>query len=181
MKRAVLFLAVVLIGFSVYAVGYFSTYGVPKSEEAAEEFLIEFDTKKSGMGVSAVVGWLQLGESDSWLARVLFEDGVYGYAHFVKGWNGKMKFMSLGTTQPLTYREIQTNDGFYGVVFGRNDNPTIDHINVKTLGRTTYEFVIHVADQENFMVGEKLPDGVQDTFPAEFEVVDKEGNVLEAG
>ncbi|MFS0577517.1 hypothetical protein AB1K83_18045 [Sporosarcina sp. 179-K 3D1 HS] len=181
MKKAWVILVVALIGFGIYAVGYFSTYHIKGNEAAAEEFLIEFDKKKSGMGVSETIDWLQLGGSNSWLSRVLFQDGVYGYAHFVKGWNGKMKFISLGTTPHISYREFETDEGLYGVVFGRNDNRSIDHINVKTGGETPYEFVVEVKNQENFMVSEKLPDGIQGTLPAEFEVVDKEGNVMEAG
>lgn len=175
----------------VYIFFHFKDYNIENSKIEAEQYLNAFYDKNYKSSLSTIndfsnaeiVEWLQLEESNTWFAHVLFDNKLYGYAIFKEGWNQRLQLESVGTNEVINYREFETNNGLYGVVFGRNPTLNIDHIKVITANKQ-YQFINEVATIKTFVKIEKLPEYyTMDTksTPAEFYSYDKEGKIIFEG
>ncbi|MFJ7736276.1 hypothetical protein ACIQ2D_08005 [Lysinibacillus sp. NPDC097287] len=180
-----------VILFIFYIIFHFSDYNIKNSKVEAEQYINEFYDKNDDSSLSAIndflnieiVEWLQLGESDTWFAHVLFDNKLYGFAIFKEGWNQRLQLESVRAEGAINYREFETNKGFYGVVFGRNPTLNIDQIKVITANKQ-YQFINDVDTIKTFVKIEKLPEYyTMDTksTPANFFVYDKEGYIISEG
>lgn len=114
-----------------------------------------------------VISTTQLGESSSHI--ILFETGSngIGYARMIKGWNGKFKITESGWGPDVSYHDINTNNGTYGILIGTNPELRIDHVTVEST-REDYRFTAELPEEYSFLLYEKLPEDVSSLFPAEF-------------
>ncbi|KYG59474.1 hypothetical protein AY633_04315 [Planococcus maritimus] len=104
---------------------------------------------------------------------VLFElkSGEIAFAHMMQGWNGKFKIVESGWGPAITYRDIQTKSGGYGVIYGDNSDLEIDSIRADSL-EVSFGFSADVSNELYVIKYEKLPASIQTAFPMELRLYD---------
>lgn len=181
MRRKPLFLtAFILIIGLAYIVFYMNQYSIADEEDEIYTSLLGWQNRgldyEFKMSISDVI---QVDQTTSYI--VLFEtpDNNVGYAQLVKGWNGKYKIIQSGWgDNAVTYSDIKTNEGMYGILAGKNPDLQIDHITAITVNEV-YEFTSSVTDAKTFVRYEKLPPNLKETFISDLTFYDKNGQVLD--
>lgn len=158
-----------------YIYSYNNKFNIQNTNSHIEEYLNNF-TKDDGLKLIQIQ---QLDESASTIVLVRYPNGEFGFSHLVKGWNNKFLFKSISSLSAITYREYKTNDGLYGAVIGLNEDLEIHHIDLVTSGMTTYETSVNVENEPFFIKPIKLPNGVNDSFPAQFKFYNKYNKQIE--
>jgi len=170
-----LFVAVMSIGYGIY---YFNQYPIADNEAAIQSGLQEWSNRASGIIKPNVIKSVQLDETRSHIVLFETDRGEMGYAHLIKGLNGKYKIDHSGYgTNVVSYQKIKTNNGMYGILIGKNPQLKIDHIEAELF--TGYSFESNVKGEERFIDYEKLPENTKQPFPAELTFYDKNGSVIE--
>jgi hypothetical protein len=180
MRRKWLARAVLMLFIGACAVWYMNwQYPIHDDESAIQLGLNEWqrDTFMTHE-VFTVSSTTQLGESSSHV--ILFEtasSGI-GYAKMSKGWNGQFKITESGWGQNVSYHNIQTNKGTYGVLIGINPEHRIDHVTVESTDED-FRFTAELPEEYSFLVYEKLPEDLSSTFFADFTFYDAAGEEIE--
>lgn len=180
MRRKWLARAVLMIFIGACAVWYMNwQYPIHDDESAIQWELNEWQRDTAATHeVFNVISTTQLGESSSHI--ILFEtssNGI-GYARMIKGWNGQFKITESGWGPDVSYHDIDTNDGTYGILIGTNPELRIDHVTVEST-REDYRFTAELPEEYSFLLYEKLPDGVNSAFPADFTFFDEAGEEIQ--
>ena len=179
MKKAgylILFAAVLAIGYGIY---YFNQYPIEDNEAAIQSGLEEWSERSSGSIKPEVIKSVHLDDTSSYIVLFQTERGEMGYAHLIKGLNGKYKIDQTGHgTNIASYQKMKTNKGMYGILIGKNPQMKIDRIEVE-LFSGEYSFVSNVKGEERFIDYEKLPENTKQPFPAELTFYDKNNSVIE--
>lgn len=180
MRKISLFITafILIIGFA-YSWFYMHQYTIADEESEIHTSLIEWQNRGSDFEFElAILEVIQVEETNSHI--VLFETPAkdVGYAQLIKGWNGKFKINQSGWgDNVVTYSDIKTNEGMYGVLVGKNPDLEIDHITALTVNEE-YEFTASVTDVKTFVRYEKLPANLKETFISDLTFYDKNGQVL---
>lgn len=178
-KKLVIFLLVGLsMAFSIYLNNYYDRYNIDNSIENVQNKLTDFNVSIDSESIKKIHVWEQIDNTNTWVAYLEFEENNYGYAHLKQGWNKKLRLISIGTKTDITYRELETNKGNYGVVIGENINRDISKIKVTTENKQ-HEFLIDISNESHFIKYEKLPKNTTNSFPAQFTLYDYSNNVIE--
>ncbi|CAM3087859.1 hypothetical protein PALU110988_00370 [Paenibacillus lupini] len=123
---------------------------------------------------------VRLGESSSYIALFQLENNEIGYSQMIKGLNGKFKFERAGHgTNIVSYEDIHTNKGNYGILVGHNPGQKINHISAKLINEE-FEFNADVSSDRIFVKDEKLPSNLKEIFPAELTFYDENNRVIHA-
>lgn len=179
MKKAgylALFIAIMAIGYGIY---YFNQYPINDNEAAIQSGLQEWSNRASGSIKPEVIKSVQLDDTSSYIVLFQTDRGEMGYAHLIKGLNGKYKIDHSGYgTNIVSYQKIKTNNGMYGILIGKNPQAKIDRIGAE-LYSGEYSFESNVKGEKRFIAYEKLPEDTKQPFPAELTFYDKNGSVIE--
>ncbi|MFC3749801.1 hypothetical protein ACFORK_24065 [Paenibacillus sp. GCM10012306] len=120
---------------------------------------------------------VRVNHSNSYIALFRLENDDIGYSHLIKGLNGKYKIELAGYgTNEVSYVNIRTNEGEYGILIGKNPGLKINHI-VTKLVYEEVSFTTDVSKEEMFVKYEKLSSDFKKTFPAELIYYD-ENNII---
>lgn len=77
---------------------------------------------------------MHLDDTKSSIALFQLENADIGYAHLIKDLNGKYEFDVIGYgSNKVSYEEIKTNRGMYGILVGKNRELRIEHITAKLM------------------------------------------------
>ncbi|BBI34014.1 hypothetical protein [Cohnella abietis] len=120
---------------------------------------------------------IQLDKSTTYIALFQIENEIVGYAELIKGFNHKLKLKSSSYGPNISYKDIKTNKGIYGVLVGKNSNLQIDHIST-SLSEQDYSFISTVVNEKQFVKYEKLPQHLSKTYPAVITLYDEKNNLL---
>ncbi len=179
MKIKTLFILIVIgIGFSFY---YFNEYKIENDKEAIQSSLKVWLNRGSSVEVLEpnVLKVVQLEDTKSYVSLFQLQEGNYGYAHLIKGINGKLKIISSGHgSNVIRHQIIETNRGKYIVLYGTN--PGIEISSILIDSRTdAHNFKIIVPEEKSFLVYEKVPDNFEIPLLDEFLYFDENGNEIE--
>ncbi|QPQ35614.1 hypothetical protein [Lysinibacillus sp. JNUCC-52] len=166
------FSPLLLLGLFIYGNAYYNDYHLKSSETTVKDFIEEFIDSSI-----QIMHFERIEETNMWLVQLKINDSKYGHARFNKGWNGKLKFIYLATDPTVTYREHKTNKGNYGTLYVHELDSNVAKIKL-TPNWKNFEKEIEVDTVAPFMKTFKLPENVEDTFPAMFTFYDKTGEVI---
>ncbi|KKK36115.1 hypothetical protein WQ57_21125 [Mesobacillus campisalis] len=179
MKKTKYFISIMLIIFIGYFSYYITQYDIKDKKTDIQSNLMVWINRGSPGIIPEVIDVVQLGDTSSHIVLLQIQNGSFGYAHLIKGWNGKFKIDHSGHgTNIVHYQEIQTNNGMYGVLVGRNPDLKIDHI-VADLFYEDFSFISNVNAEEKFVRYKKFSKEVKKTFPAELTYYNNNGTVIE--
>ena len=158
---------------------YFNQYDINNDEQSIQTGLNDWLNRGNRDEInSKLIEVVQLDVSKSYIALFQLENDDLGYPHLNKGLNGKFKMEhSEHGTNGISYEEIKTNRGMYGILFGKNSNHKIDHISAE-LTMKNFSFASDVSEDEVFVKYKKLPSQFKQTFPAVLTYYDKNNNPL---
>ncbi|MFJ7824823.1 hypothetical protein [Psychrobacillus sp. NPDC096623] len=180
MKKLTYLLLVFGIIFIGYMVFYLNDYRIKDNREDIQSSLEIWISSGNTKGIEPdVLDFLRIGDTKSYL--VLFQTGSnkIGYAHYKKGWNGRLKIENVGYgTNIVKYQKVKTNKGIYGILVGKNPELKIEKIKVK-LFSSEFNFKVDVSTDEVFVKYSQLPKSVNQPFPANLVFYDKNSNVIE--
>lgn len=167
-----------LIGLG-YIFLYMNQYPIKSDKASIHKELTEWQSR--GEDAEFEFTTLEMVQLDDTSSHVVFfetPDRTVGYAHLVKGWNGKFKINQSGWgTDLVSFSDLKTNKGTYGLVTGKNQGLEIDHIKAESSDRE-FSFTSIIPKEENFLVYEKLPGDLKNTFLPHITLYDENGEDL---
>ena len=170
-KRWFVVLGVVLLFFLSYAATTYFQY--PIGNETFQQDLTEWVNKgEADSKKIEILRATQLDNTSSHIVLFELDSGEIAFAHTIQGWNGKFKIVESGWGPAIAYRDIQTENGSYGVIYGDNSNIEIDHIRADSL-EVRFGFVAGVTKELYFIKYTKLPASIQTAFPMELRFYDE--------
>lgn len=165
-----------LAGFAGY---HISQYDIEDRKEDIRTNLNSWLSRSSGNMEAEIISVTQIDGSNSYIVLYKIQRENIGYALLRKGWNGKFKIERSGDGSNIaSYHVIETNQGDYGIVTGKNPDLKIEKISVELL-HENFEFMIDVSGQETFVMYEKLPEELEEPFPADLLYFDQEGSLID--
>lgn len=170
----------VVIGFG-YTLFYSNQYSVEDNRASIHTDLTTWENRASVEKIEInILKVIQIDDTNSHV--VLFETAEkhMGYAQLLKGWNGKFKIIQSGSgTNIVSYHDLKTNQGTYGILIGKNLDLQIDHIIAKSeFTDEDFSFTSSIPKDETFLVYKKLPSDLKETFLA-ITLYDEYGKVIE--
>ncbi|TYR74208.1 hypothetical protein FZC79_15445 [Rossellomorea vietnamensis] len=169
-------LVVLLAGFAGY---HISQYDIENRKEDIRTNLNFWLSRGSENMETEIISVTQIDGTNSSIVLYKIHRESIGYALLRKGWNGKFKIEnSIHGSNIASYHVIETNQGKYGIVTGKNPDLKIERIRAELLYEN-FEFMIDVSGQETFVMYEKLPEELEEPFPADLMYFDQEGSVIE--
>lgn len=105
-----LFIAAIFIGYSL---AYFNQYHIEDDQTTIQSSLTKWLYSSFDIDADlkpAINEMVQLNDTSSYIGLIYTPDGNVGYAHFIKGWNGKFKINgSGGNSNGVYYQKIKTS------------------------------------------------------------------------
>lgn len=153
-------LSIVLISEgAVFYMGTVAKYNIGNSEEDVQKVLSDKWKEKEhyhSSGTPEQVKITKLGDSNKSIATFML-NGNMDYALLEEGWTGSyhLEKLELGT-EFIAYKGIETNEGSYGVVFGKLFGRDIGEIHAH-IKKTGHQFSMDISGNESFVRYEKLP------------------------
>lgn len=179
MKKIIYFIIIFSIISIGYSLNYLSKYHIEDNKTVIQSSLKDWLNRGSGSIDPDVLNIVQLDDTSSYVVLFETQNSNIGYAHLIKGWNGKYKIdQSAHGTNVVSYRKIKTIKGIYGILVGKNPGLKIDHIKVD-LYYGNFIFTSNVSTDKKFVRYEKLPNDVEKHFPAELTYYDNDGSEIE--
>ncbi|KOF08911.1 hypothetical protein AC739_17530 [Planococcus glaciei] len=172
-KWSLLLLLLLLIPVG-FAANHFNQYTIEDTGADIESALVEWQSKGNSTEFQLkLISTEQLENTNSKI--VLFEtpDENIGYAHLIKGWNGKYKINVSGWgTNMVSYHDVKTDKGMYGVFIGKNPKAEIKQMTAK-LSKQDFDFSSVVPEGKQFIIYKKLPANLKETDLLEIYLYDK--------
>lgn len=173
-------LCTVIIGFG-YTLFYSNQYSVGDNRASIHADLTTWENRGSQeKNEISILKVTQIDDTNSHV--VLFETAHkhLGYAQLLKGWNGKFKIIQSGSgTNMVSYHDLKTNQGTYGILMGKNLDFQIDYIIAKSeFTDEDFSFTSNIPKDEKFLVYKKLPSDLKETFLT-ITLYDENGKVIE--
>lgn len=152
-KKVFMWLLFIFVLCALPFLYYSEEYHIENNEKSIQTNLTKWLNRGSGGEMSPHVKEIvRLGASDTYITLFQLEDHRIGYAQMIMGWNGKLKIGQSGYgTNEVSYRNIDTNQGMYGVV---------------------------ISQDELFIKFEKLPKDLNETYPARITCYDQYNNLI---
>ncbi|WKA60270.1 hypothetical protein QWY16_09250 [Planococcus shenhongbingii] len=180
MRKIVVFaVSFILILGVAYTLFYMNQYAIEPEEDAIHTGLADWQTSGEQTGFEFnILGITPINQTNTHIVLFETDDHSIGYARLVKGWNGKYKITNSGWgTNLVKYVDIQTSEGMYGILIGKNPGLEIDHIVAESPDKE-FGFTAAVSNAETFVRYQKLPSGLKEAFPADITLYDDSGKVL---
>lgn len=151
-------LAVLLLLFAFYIT---VEYPIEKENEAIEKHVIEWVSRSQHIPEPQLKNVMHLGSSDTYIAFYTIGTNT-AIAVLKEGINGKLKIVQSSTGNSVaSYESIETNEGYYGAVRGRNPGNQIRSLKVEVQS-TFIQFELNVPKQPYFVLVKKLPDEIKE-------------------
>lgn len=178
-KKVFMYILFILVLCALPFLYYSNEYHIENNKESIQLNLTKWLNRGSSEEMSPrVEEVVRLGASDTYITLFQLGDHRIGYAQMSKGWNGKLKIRQSGHgTNEVSYRNIDTNQGMYGIVIGYNTEFKIDHLLVK-LQNEEFSFSTDISQDELFIKYEKLPNDLKETYPDHITFYDQYNNVI---
>lgn len=119
--------------------------------------------------------------SNTWIALLSSTsdaDENMQYAHLEKNWRNRYKIIAVGSVADMTYLDIDTNQGLFGVLVGRNIDLSGSSLAIKTMGDVQLESTFDIEGQAYFVKYMEIEKGIYNTSPAEFTLYDEHHQVV---
>lgn len=170
--------ALLILGFG-YLYFYMDHYSVDAEESTVHKSLLEWNSRGVDTAMDfTILDITQIAQTDSYIVLFELNNKDIGYGHLRKGWNGKYKIIQSGWgDNVVSYTDIKTNDGIYGVLAGKNPDLEIDHIVTETVNQM-YEFSSSVSNAETFVRYEKMPRTLKQTSVYDMKYYDKNRQLM---
>lgn len=173
--------AILLFGVTglCYVFFYMDQYPIKSDKASVQAELAEWqsngdDTKFEFKTLEIV----QLDDTNSHIAIFETSNRNVGYAHLIQGWNGNFRIeQSQWGTTPVSFHDLKTNKGTYGLVTGQNQGLEIDHIKAESSDRQ-FSFTSTLPQEETFLVYKKLPSNLKNTFLPHITLYNQNGEDL---
>ena len=180
MKKVFYLFFAVTASLIVYSLIYFKQYHIEDDQTAIQVSLTEWINRGPDTVLKpAIIEMVQLDDTSSYIGLIETPEEYVGYAHFIKGWNGKFKIHRSGLESNIVkYQAIETNKGMYGILVGKNPDLAIDHIKAE-LEYDDFNFIVNVSTDEMFVRSKQLPKDIKEPFPAELTFYDKNDAVID--
>ncbi|PKG45256.1 MULTISPECIES: hypothetical protein [unclassified Planococcus (in: firmicutes)] len=185
-KELMVFISMIVIAASGYSFYYFNQYHIEDNDVSIQSNLDTWLNRPNSEEINPVVLKVEkLGDTTSHIILFQLENGDYGYARLEKGLNGKFKIdiAAYGSgqgrgLQNASYRVIDTSEGEYMILYGKNPDLKIDHI-LATAHTGEYDLTFNVSEDKTFFQSAKIPTDVVQPFPAELSFYDSDNNEIE--
>lgn len=167
-----------VIGYSLFYLNQYKISAQDTSIQSSLEFYLNKEKQGEDKLKPVIQRIDQLGNTNSYVVLFSLNERL-GYSHFIKGMNGKYKIDRSGySSNIIAYEKIETSEGIYGIVLGKNPSNNINHINVE-LKNDNYKFMVNVANEKLFLEYKKLPSSIKQPFPANITIYDKNNNQIQ--
>lgn len=117
-------------------------------------------------------------DSNTWVAILSYTSEKIVYAHLEKNWWNRYRIISVGGVPDITYVDMKTDTGSYGVLIGMNQSLAIKKIDIKTMGETQLESTFDIEEEKYFIKYIRIEDAIGRTSPAEFTLYDKNNQII---
>lgn len=164
-------------------IGYFiiqnsNEYVVENESIKIEEGLNRFINRSEGNVKVKLLKIQQLDKTNTFVAIFSMNESDVGYAKLEKKLFNKLKIIHAGYgSSNIKYKDIKTNKGNYGLLYGMNPQLLIDTVQINNL-EGTYTQDIDVSNEEIILVADKLPKEVDKAITFKLVFFDKEGNEI---
>ncbi|MFF2015080.1 hypothetical protein [Paenibacillus sp. NPDC058177] len=178
--KKVIYFSVFLIVFCIgYSLHYFNQYHIDDSNVSIQSNLNSWLNRGDKEQISAnLIKVVRLNHSNSYIALFQLENDDIGYSQLIKGLNGNFKIELAGYgSNVVSYENIRTNEGMYGILVGKNPSLKINHITTKLI-HGEFSFTTDISKDEMFVKYKKLPSDLKKTFPAELTFYDANNTVI---
>lgn len=156
-------------------------FTIPDSKAALEKELNIF-ISESDSSEFKVEEIKNIQSSNTWIALLssnIDSNENILYAHLEKNWRNHYKIISVGSVPNISYIDIKTNIGLFGVLVGINNSLSIKNIDVKTLGEVQLKSTFDVEGEKYFIKYISIEKGITNTSPATFTLYDKNNQVIQ--
>lgn len=182
MKKKTIWAIVCILSLGLgYQIFYFNQYDIEDREMSIHSGLVKWTDRSSETATELrILEITRISDTSSHI--VLFEtaDKNIGYAHLLKGWNGKYKIELSGWgTNFVSYQDIKTNKGTYAIMAGKNPYLQIDHV-IAESPKEEFSFTVNTSHSKTFLAYKKLPNQLKETFLADINFYNKNKKVIES-
>lgn len=171
--------AIAVLGFSIY---YMNEYTIEDDEAVIQSNLKTWLNRPPSEELNPeVLQVKQIEDTTSHVILFQLDNGDYGYARLLKGFNGNFKIESAGYGSGFhnsSYQVIDTNKGEYLILYGENPDLKIDHILATSLN-SEYDATFDVSEEQLFLQSTKIPSDVERAFPVDLTFYDEGDNLIE--
>lgn len=171
-------LIILVIGFA-YVLYYFEQYSIENEEVAIHNSLVEWENRARDTKIELdILDITQIDSTNSYIASFETADNNVGFAQLLKGWNGKYKIKLSGWgTNFVSYVDIKTDEGMYGVLVGKNPGLEVDYIVAESINNE-FSFKSSISNDEKFVKYKKLPNSLKTTFLPDITLYDENDKVI---
>lgn len=180
MRKKTLYTLLIILGISfAYTLYYFEQYSIENEEEAIHNSLVQWENRARDTKIELdILDITQIDSTNSYIAIFETADNNVGFAQLLKGWNGKYKIKLSGWgTNLVSYVDIKTDDGMYGILVGKNPGLEIDYIVAEAINNE-FAFKSSVTNDEKFVKYKKLPSSLKTTFLPNITLYDENDKVI---
>lgn len=154
-------------------------YPIKNNRDDIQEHLIKWENQTSGQSdfKLKLIQAVHLGESNTYVALYKVDSNAH-FAVLEEGFNGHLRIIYSSTnSSSLYYKGMETSEGQYGVVIGKNMNKDIDAIKVE-LQNVSFNYIVKVPDDPYFIVATKLPEEIEEKTYAGFKFFNKQNQEI---
>lgn len=162
-----------------YVFFYSNQYAVEPNEASIHAELTKWQNRGETEEFNfTIVEIIQLPDTTSHIVFFETPDENVGFAQLIKGWNGNFKIVRSGYgTNLVSFSDLQTNKGIFGLLTGKNRGMEIDHVTVESSNKD-YSFTSTLPEEETFAIYKKLPNDLETTFLPFITLYNKNGEDL---
>lgn len=174
---SIILLAIIIIGGYLIIVN-FNEFVIENEPTKIEEGLNKFINRPEGNLKAKLLKIQQIDNTDTFVAVFSINESEIGYAKLEKKFFNKLKiiYTSNGSSK-IAYKDLETNKGNYGLLFGMNPQLLIHTVQINNLeGTHTQE--VDISNKEIILVADKLPKEVEKAITSELVFFDKEGHKI---
>lgn len=152
----------ILAAFLLFFAFYITVeYPIEKENDAVKKHLTEWASRFQHIPDLQLKKVMHLGSSDTYIAFYTIGTNT-AIAVLKEGLNGKLKIVQSSTGNSMaSYESIETNEGYYGAVKGRNPDHQIRSLKVN-VQNTSIQFELDIPKQPYFVLVKKLPDEIKE-------------------
>ncbi|MGE7918062.1 hypothetical protein ACQKM9_03815 [Viridibacillus sp. NPDC093762] len=172
---SIMFLGIIIIG-GYFIILNFNEFVIENEPTKIEEGLNKFINRPEGNLKVKLLKIQQIDKTDTFVAIFSINESDFGYAKLEKKFFNKLKiiYTSSGSAK-IAYKDIETNKGNYGLLFGLNPQFVIHTVQINNL-EGTHTQKVDVSNKEVILVADKLSKEVEKAITSKLLFFDKEGN-----
>lgn len=177
MKKLAVFFVAMLIAGGIFLLAD-NEFVVADDPLEIEKELMKFLNRPSGTMKVEFLKMQQLGQTDTSIAVFSIDDNLAGYARLEKRPFNRVKIIHTGYgTAAMSYREGETNQGNYGLLYGLNPKTTVHQIQLTNLD-TKSSKEVNVSKEEVILKADKITSDTERVQGVVLVYFDKVGNEI---